>query len=280
MTCDQERGFLKEFTDGLDMVGCRVRYIAGQAHWQQGAIERQGQWYRAIWDRVVDYIVPPEVDEFDYVLSMVSYAKNTRRRSHGYSPTQWLFGKEPRTGDAALDENTDLRELEELRSPDEQWRRKQQIRQAARVAFIESQADAALKRALLGRPRVLPEQLEPGDYVYIFRANKTPGGRARQRQNIGEWIGPGVVIGREGESYWVSRGGRCILCAAEHLRLAESEELGTVFQTRALKEDLMRVVENIADEKFADATGNPALQRRRVHDGDLLPERRMRAKGP
>ena len=87
-----------------------------------------------------------------------------------------------------LDENEKLYKLEELRSEDEMWRRKQQIRYAARIAFLESQADAATKRALLGRPRVLPGPFSVGDYVYIFRVNKTPGGKARQAERWGvDW---------------------------------------------------------------------------------------------
>ena len=281
VTVDQERGFLKEFTDGLDMLGCQSRVIAGQAHWQQGAVERQGQWYRAIWDKTIAHVVPSH-DEVDYTLAMVNSAKNNLRRSHGYSPAQWLFGAEPRLGDAMLDENEELYQLEELRSNDEIWRRKQQIRYAARMAFIQSQTESAVKRALLGRSRVAPEEFTAGDYVYIYRVDKTAGGKARQRQNVGEWIGPGVVIGKEGSSFWVSRGGRCVLCAPEHLRPAESEELGAAFQTRALKEDLMKVVSNLEDEDdeevFADATGAVALDKRAA-PSDFVPERRMRTKG-
>lgn len=139
LTCDQERGFIKEFTDGIEMGGTHVKYIAGQAHWQAGAVERQGEWFRAMWDRTVTHSMPSEA-EAEYTLAMVAAAKNNLRRKHGYSPAQWLFGSQPRTGDGFLDEENSLYEREELRSPDEVWRRKQTIRQAARQAFIQSQA--------------------------------------------------------------------------------------------------------------------------------------------
>lgn len=134
---------------------------------------------------------------------------------------------------------------------------------------------------MLGRPRTNNEIFEAGDYVYIFRVDKTSKGVARHRQNKGEWIGPGVVVGKEGPSYWVSRGGRCVLCAAEHLRPAESEELGTAFQTRAVKEDLMglalRLDDSEDEEAFADATA-PVYPKRLVNY-DTVPERRVREKG-
>ena len=280
LSCDLERGFQKEFTDGVEMGGTHVRYIAGQAHWQAGAIERQGEWLRAMWDRTVKHSLPT-MEEVDYTLAMVAAAKNNLRRKHGYSPAQWLFGSQPRTGDAFLDGEDGLYQREELRSPDELWRRKQTIRQAARQAFIQTQADDALKRAVLGRPRTNNEIFEQGDYVYIFCVNKTAGGKARHRQNAGEWIGPGVVVGKEGASYWVSRGGRCILCAAEHLRPAESEELGTAFQTKAVKDDLLKLAHRLEDSEdedtFADATA--PMHPKKVVQYEEVPERRVRGKG-
>ena len=93
LSCDLERGFLKEFTDGVEMGGTHVKYIAGQAHWQAGAIERQGEWFRAMWDRTVKHSLP-SMEEVDYTLAMVAAAKNNLRRKHGYSPAQWLFGSQ------------------------------------------------------------------------------------------------------------------------------------------------------------------------------------------
>lgn len=281
VTVDQERGFLKEFVDGLEKTGTTVRFIAGQAHWQQGAIERQGQWFRSIWDKTLAHVVP-QPDELNYVMAMVAAAKNNLRRKHGYSPSQWLFGKEPRAGDGAVDEDERLLLREELQPPGQEWERRQKIRQAAREAFLHSQAEEATKRAVWGRSRVLPKEFQPGDYVYIYCADRSTAGKARHRQNVGEWIGPGVVIGKEGSSYWVSRGGRCLLCAGEHVRPAESEELGGAFQSRVLKEDLLQLVEGMEDDKediFADARDPYHHSKRSLAKDGEVPERRMRKKG-
>lgn len=280
ITVDQERGFLKEFVDGMEKLGTRVRFTAGQAHWQQGAVERQGQWFRAIWDKTIAHTVPSE-EELDYTMAMVCAAKNNLRRRHGYSPSQWLFGREPRTGDGVLDEDRALLQREELQTPDQVWERKQKIRLAARESFLQSQAEASTRRAILGRSRVVQREYEPGDYVYIYRVDRI-GGKARHRQNVGEWIGPGTVIGKEGISYWVSRGGRCLLCAGEHLRPAESEELGGAFQSRVMQRDLLHLVQNLdedADDVFADARDDMAPLKRKGADDGMMPERRIMAKG-
>ena len=146
----------------------------------------------------------------------------------------------------------------------------------AREAFLKSQAEGATKRALLGRPRV-----QHGDFEH--RSSKNTGGLGRLRPGAGEWIGPGVIVGREGESFWVSRGGRCLLCAREHLRPAESEELGGAFQSKALKEDLMKLVDNIDldednDDIFLDATDNVLPSKRGVDEPGGVPEKRLRHK--
>ena len=55
--------------------------------------------------------------------------------------------------------------------------------------------------------------------VYVYR-NIRPG---KGKKPAPAWTGPATVLGREGSNYWTSRGGRCMLVAAEHLRAAEHE---------------------------------------------------------
>ena len=38
-------------------------------------------------------------------------------------------------------------------------------------------------------------------------------------------MGPAAVIGQEGQNYWLTRTGRCILPALDYLRTAEYEEV-------------------------------------------------------
>ena len=286
LVVDQERGFMKVFTDEMEKNGINSHYIAGQAHWQNGMVERQNGWFRSIWEKVVEdksvYAL-----EAEWALMEVCHAKNTLRRVHGYSPSQWVFGGEPRTGDPALDGDED--DLQPpTTTPTTEWVRRQEIRVEARRAFLTTQGEDTMKRALQGRPRVQHGDFQAGDWVYLFRKTKVPGGAARARQDAGEWIGPGIIVGQEGGNFWVSRGGRCLLCAREHLRQAESEELGSLFQTRTMKEDLLRLIQNLdrddgdedlyLDATAAEAPGAKGTLRRR--DYDDAPARRLRAKQP
>ena len=51
------------------------------------------------------------------------------------------------------------------------------------------------------------------------------------------------MIGAEGQNHWLSRGGKCLLCAPEHLRPAGAEEISELLKVRASIKD----VEDILD---------------------------------
>ena len=76
LVVDQERGFMKVFTDEMERHGIHAHYIAGQAHWQNGAVERQNGWFRSIWEKVVDER-SVYAEDADWTLMEVCHAKNT-----------------------------------------------------------------------------------------------------------------------------------------------------------------------------------------------------------
>ena len=197
--------------------------------------------------------------EVEWVLASVAQAKNYLRRRHGYSPAQWLFGVAPRLGVGILDDEEENTERQSLIPTQDQWTRKNEVRRTATKTYIH-QASESPQRAIHGRPRVQHGDFTQGQYVYLYRTSKVAGRGVRKRQQVGEWIGPGVIVGQEGKNFWVSRGGRCLLCVREHLRLAESEELGGTLQAKAVRSDLIKLIEGMEadnEEVFADATGDP-----------------------
>ena len=88
---DQEAGLAKDFPAELEKHGINVQYTAGQAHWQNGHVERQNEWFRQMFDRVKEHTSMQD-HETEWVLAAVGEAKNYLRRRRGYSPAQWLFG--------------------------------------------------------------------------------------------------------------------------------------------------------------------------------------------
>ena len=91
---DQESGLTKDFPEELEKHGIRVNYTAGQAHWQNGHIERQNEWFRQIFDRVKDHVCMQD-HEVEWVLASTAQAKNYLRRRHALSGfSGWLLAWE------------------------------------------------------------------------------------------------------------------------------------------------------------------------------------------
>ena len=183
-------------------------------------------------------------DDIPVVTGAISSAKNNLMRTSGYSPAQHVFGATPNLPE-------DLVEGPHARDPGDEpvicdkHARDVAIRTAARVAYHQVQTDERVRRALAGRARVQDRTPEVGEQVFYWRKAKTA--------KRGCWVGPATVIGLEGTNVWVTRAGRCTLCAAEHIRPATSEELGQAFSLRAAREDLDRLLNlDDADEEMFD----------------------------
>ena len=216
-----------------DWHGITVQNVAAQAHWQAGITERQGAWWKNIWERVC-HEMSVTADEVHLAASMVSSAKNELRRRCGHSPTEWVFGRHPRLPEGLADPDSGQRVSWDV-SPESQYQRAMAIRTAARIAYHHSQGDSRLRKALLQRARTAVRPMEVGETVHFWTQPKN-----RRR---GRWLGPAVVVGREGENYWISRNGRCRLTAAEHLRPSGPEEIGEYLRMRGAQAEVEKLLE-------------------------------------
>ncbi len=96
LNVDQDGAFRSNFTEAMEHYGAFVTATAGCAPWQHGRCERQGGWLKEIVRRMVEASSATGADEMRIVMSCCAQAKNTLRRKCGHSPTQWVFGAEPR----------------------------------------------------------------------------------------------------------------------------------------------------------------------------------------
>ena len=229
---DLETGLQKALARIGDWTGMRIRSAAGQAHWQAGYTEKQGGIWKAIFNKINDEQSVSKGD-IHIAAAAVSSAKNNLARTSGYSPCQHVFGSSP-----ALPE--DLLNGYRAGLPgdepviDDKHAREVALRTAARAAYHHVQTDERVRRALLGRTRVQTRLPEVGERVFFYRKTRN--------NKRGLWHGPATVIGKEDNNYWVTKNGRCLLCAPEHLRLATGEELGEMFALRVAREDLDKLL--------------------------------------
>ena len=93
-----------------------------------------------------------------------------------------------------------------------------QMRHKCRMAAIETEANAKIRKSLIGRSRPMRGNYVHGDLVYYWRA----GNSVHEAQ--GHWLGPARVFGVEGGNVWVSHRATAIKCATEQLRMASPAE--------------------------------------------------------
>ena len=158
--------------------------------------------------------------DFQTMLEELTDAKNSLVQHNGYMPRQWVFGLIPRVPGHMLQENSDLPNLD----PEGRFRRIAEMRHKCRMAAIETEANAKIRKSLIGRSSLRRGNYVLGDLVYYWRA----GNGVRQAQ------GPARVIGVEGGIVWVSHRATAIKCAKEQLRMASPAE-------REMREVLMRI---------------------------------------
>ena len=254
ISADLETGLQAGVASYAEFHGCRVRSAAGQAHWQQGVIERHQLWCQEILRRVVD---ERSIDETDMHMAVqaVNSAKNELRRRHGFSPSQAVFGKNPKSP-GELCSGEDEERFLEIMSQVRRRHREVAIRTAARVAFFRTQLDGKLRRALIQTARVKRGGYSVGELVCFFRVDKAG---TKSNTKRGRWKGPGTIIGAEGGNWWVSHAGRCHLVAEEHLRPSTAEEVGDVLSTRLARDDLERLLNLDPDDPatFQEHEGDP-----------------------
>eukprot|EP00439_Symbiodinium_sp_Y106_P045755 s2167_g5.t2 len=225
-------------TIAIDLENGLQKALARTADWTGMAIRSCGLW-KAIFNRVSE---DKNVTQADIALAVgaVSHAKNTLRKVSGYSPAQHVFGQTPAAPDDLIDgPMAHLPEGEVVL--DDKHAREVAMRTAARAAFHFVQTDDRVRRALQGRSRVQAREPNVGDRVFFFRKAKN--------SKRGWWRGPATVIGKESTNFWVSRAGRCLLCAPEHVRVATNQELGHMFSLRASREDLDKLLNADYDDK-------------------------------
>eukprot|EP00439_Symbiodinium_sp_Y106_P065917 s2769_g10.t1 len=92
ISADLESGLQVGVSKYAEFHGCKLRTSAGQAHWQQGIVERHGLWYQEILQRVIDEKSITSEDMY-MAVQAVNSAKNELRRRHGFSPSQAVFGR-------------------------------------------------------------------------------------------------------------------------------------------------------------------------------------------
>ena len=209
----------QELGDFCEGMGINQAFTAADSHWQLGKVERHGQWFAKIYDRVRDECRPSCAEEFVECIIQTQVAKNTLLNEAGYSPYQLVYGRNPRVPQDLLQEEVHLAASDAVLTTD-CFARSQAVRHAARMAVLQCQDDKALRAALRARPRT-QKAIQSGDWCFYWRSQKWENGTLIKG---GKWCGAGLILGRIGINWIVAHRRSLFRVSPEQIRLATEDE--------------------------------------------------------
>ena len=104
-----------------------------------------------VFKKKLDSTQPGDKAEYEECVDAKVLARNVLLRTHGFSPYQHVFGRDPELSFGVLVPGADVAVT--MPVLDRHSERAVQIRQAARKAFVESQDDKTVRRALVSLER-------------------------------------------------------------------------------------------------------------------------------
>ena len=140
------------------------------------------------------------------LLSWANMARNLLQMWNGYSSHQLVFGENPNLPNIM---NNKLPALQGTTSI-EVFAEHLNALHAARKAFIQTEADERIRRALQNKVRASEQVFENGDRVFYKREGKE------------RWLGPGKVMFQDGKVVFVRHGGVFVRVSPNRLQKVNS----------------------------------------------------------
>ena len=175
---DPHRSHLaRQFIERLGAQSTTVLVGAAEASWTRGLVKRHGAYDRSMVEKMVHDGVPDDMSA-QSLFDRATSAKNMMSKIRGYSPSQWVFAKQPRIPESLTidDEDEDHVPHKDIpESQDGEVARSIRVRDAARRAFITVDTDQRLRKAAVSASR--PDRLtfELGDMCYFCGVGWSPG---------------------------------------------------------------------------------------------------------
>ena len=221
---DQGSEFRTDVEYLLEMVGTMATVIPVEAHWRGGVVERHGATAKSIIRRLMDVHSVSTDEEFRCVLQEAASAKNSLSKRNGFSPLQWVLGHDHSLPGSVLDRPHDLSIHDHLQAGGK-FAQKWNMRETARITWLQLDNSNRIRRAILARPRQQKETFVPGETVYFYHLQMS--GRPNQTRNDfpQSWHGPAIIVTLQGPGVaWVSWRRTLLKVPVENLRSATEEE--------------------------------------------------------
>ena len=292
---DQGNEFSSEFESLLERCAVLAKVIPVETHWHGGIVERQGATAKTIIRRLVDFHSVSSDEDLRHVLQEAASAKNSLSRQNGFSPQQWVYGYDHALPGSVLDRPDDLAVHDHLQSGG-LFARKLNLRETARVTWLQLDNSNRIRRAILQRPRQQREAFLPGETVYFYHLQQAGRPNQSRSDNPQCWHGPAVVVTQQGSgTLWLSWRRTLLRIPVENVRPATEEEvLGHDVVSEELQDHQKDLSQqgskargfldlNNADPPVVDATADPLPPGHQVTTEEVpevLGRRRVTGKRP
>ena len=260
---DRAKYFLGKFAEYIAENGCTIQQAAKASPWQLSRVNRHIAIWKWSWRRVC--YAKQVAGRLDCMMATaeVNRAKNDLSRKAGFSPAQWVIGRNARLPADLLDDGEAERigSLSAAESPQSRFARKVALRAEARKAIVAAAYEDSLRRAEIRQVRPTRGPFHVGDWVFYYDQQENIQRRPEGPEN---WIGLARVIGHEGRGgVWLSHRGILILCSPEHLARATDEE---VRQWMAVSQEveLIDTTPLVGGAGFIDMRNKPAPPQEQV----------------
>ena len=177
-----------EMREVMSILNVRVLTTAAESPFQNGLCER----VHAVTDMMLLKLEEENKrTDSQTLLCWANMARNALQMWNGYSSHQLIFGKNPNLPGIMTDGLPGL----EGSTSSEIFAKHLNALHSSRRAYIETEANERIRRALRGKIRAAEDIFEKGDTVYYKREGKE------------RWLGPATVVFQEGKVVFVRHGG-------------------------------------------------------------------------
>ena len=220
----------EEFTQFAEANGSRVHHVPVEAPWQDGCAERHGQTFKIVLTKIMADHSVTTLDMVDVAIAQANAAHNSDVGDSGFSPDQWVLGRNRRVPASTLEVGGVLGNLASHSSPP--FLERMAMLETARMAITRLRFSRRLRESELARARTVPETagLQVGDLVYFHRNSMKASSKQRRQGNrkkmiFNTWHGPAMLCGKEGDTaVYVGWRGGITKCAPEAVRRASAME--------------------------------------------------------
>lgn len=195
----------EESREVASVLNVKLLATAAQSPFQNGLNERNHY--------ITDNMLQKMIEDYpgipkETLLIWANVAKNSLQMWHGFSSYQLVFGCNPTLPNVMTDKLPSLEGVTTSKVLCEQLN----ALHAAREAFIKSEANERIRRALRSKVRASEEYYSSGDIVFYKRDGKD------------KWLGPGKVLYQDGRVVYIKHGGYMVRVSPNRLVKANKSQ--------------------------------------------------------